>query len=68
MAAVDILQSDYKLKIDYLTAHLGRMWTRFGWQRRSEPVSATELGVVIAVAFILLWLARFAVWLLRQAT
>ena len=174
MAAVEILQSDYKLKIDYLTAHLGRMWTRFGffltiesalfsyslardnslyvellcafgvlisflwyyfastdnflvavyrrqvahvffllktsrdaafsaagvvdvpacysyvgsisdegfdsrtgsvekiengfWQRRSERVSATELGVVIAVAFILLWLARLAIWLLRQTT
>ena len=174
MTAVEMLQSDYKLKIDYLVAHLGRMWTRFGffltiesalfsyslskdnslyvellcafgvlmsllwyyfastdnflvavyrrqvahvffllktsrdkafadaglppalngysyvgsiftegfnpisekvepihhgfWQRRSEPVSATELGVVIAAAFILLWVARFAVWFSHRAT
>jgi hypothetical protein len=30
-SATDILQADYKLKIDYLTAHLGRMWTRFNF-------------------------------------
>lgn len=167
-AATDILNADYKLKIDYLTAHLGRMWTRFNfflvisstlfgyslgkdnaiyvgllvlfgllfsllwyhfaatdnylvaayrsqvalvfsllaasrnqafsdedlqvpecyshvgsigregynaktgqvepiprnfWQRRSESVSVTELGVVFASVFVLLWLARGALWL-----
>ena len=31
MTAEELLQSDYKLKIDYLVAHLGRMWTRFGF-------------------------------------
>ena len=30
-SATDILTTDYKLKIDYLTAHLGRMWTRFNF-------------------------------------
>ena len=30
-SATDILQADYKLKVDYLTAHLGRMWTRFNF-------------------------------------
>lgn len=167
-AATDILTTDYKLKIDYLTAHLGRMWTRFNfflvisstlfgyslgkdngiyvgllvlfglllsllwyhfaatdnylvsayrsqvalvfalleksrtaafaqdgilvpdcyshvgsigregynartgrvepiarnfWQRRSETLSVTELGVIFACVFALLWLARGVLWL-----
>ncbi|RZU00847.1 hypothetical protein [Rivibacter subsaxonicus] len=31
MTAAEILQTDYKLKTDYLVAHLARMWTRFGF-------------------------------------
>jgi hypothetical protein len=31
MDAIDLLQKDYELKTDYLTAHFSRMWTRFNF-------------------------------------
>jgi hypothetical protein len=173
MTDATLLQADYKLKIDYLTSHLGRMWTRFNffltiesalfgyslgrdnaiyvplllifgffmsllwyyfaaadnflvevyrrqvahvfflltpsrdaafaaegvvqspatysyvgntdkkcfdpksklikkikktfWQRRSKPVSITELGVVFAVFFTVLWVARAIVWFVQSS-
>ena len=31
MDAVDFLRKDYELKVNYLTAHFSRMWTRFNF-------------------------------------
>ncbi len=41
----ELLRKDYELKISYLTAHLGRMWTRFNF------FVTVESGLVAGLVF-----------------